>query len=260
MINIRCKKILTLFLLIILIAIRAPVADIVINIADISNLTASTRFLENIKSVQDFTYFFWDKLAFLIALSIIIINRANLIEMNIDKSFLIILSISIGIHVFNFFYPFGWVALILSLIFYLLLKREEFIINNTTKTTFGILVLVIIVYLSFVLRYELKYTEYNFLINNKFYQSIIRISFTVTEELIFRGFLWMYLKNLNWHESIIIVFQSVLFWLFHLYLLPLYPIAFLISIPIMSLILGIITAHSKSLSPSTLSHFLYNSI
>lgn len=254
------KKLITLFLLILLIALRSPIADIVINISNISDLTVAPSLLEKIKSSQDFTYFFWDKLSFLMALSIIIINRANLIEMNIDKSFVIILSISIGIHAFKFFYPFGWAVLILSLMFCLLYKRESFAINNTTPITLSVIGSILFIYLLLILWYEYKYTNYNFLVHSEFYSSIINASFTVTEELIFRGFLWMQLKKLNWHESIIVVFQAILFWLFHIYQLPLNPLSFWIFTPLISLFLGIVTAHSKSLSPSTLAHFLYNSI
>lgn len=260
MTNINYKNLTTLFLLIILIAVRAPVADLIINITSFFHLKITPRFLEDTRSLQDFTYFFWDNLSFLVALSIIIINRANLSDLNIDKSFAVILLIGIGNQTFQSFYPFGWVVLIFSLILYLLYKKEFFTLKDTSKTTFKTIGLVLIVYFSFVLRYEFTYVRYNVFVDNEFDSSIIDIPFTLTEELIFRGFLWMYLKNLNFHETVIIIFQAILFWLFHIYVLPSSPLSFWIYIPIMSLILGIITSYSKSLSPSTLAHFLYNSL
>lgn len=80
----------------------------------------------------------------------------------------------------------------------------------------------------------------------------------VFEEFLFRGLLWKMLKDLGFTERKIIATQAFLFWMAHYHLLLSGSLSFWITIPIISLMLGIVISKSKSLGLSISAHFLYN--
>ncbi len=82
----------------------------------------------------------------------------------------------------------------------------------------------------------------------------------VYEEMIYRGLLWMFLKDLNWSQSKIFFFTGILFWFSHLDHLPDTPVDFWIFIPVLSLLLGFLVLRSKSITPSIIAHSLVNGL
>ena len=60
----------------------------------------------------------------------------------------------------------------------------------------------------------------------------------VSEEPLFRGFLWGHLRKLNWREIWIWLFQAGLFSLAHIYYLWSYPISFWLIVPFGGLVPG----------------------
>jgi membrane protease YdiL (CAAX protease family) len=79
----------------------------------------------------------------------------------------------------------------------------------------------------------------------------------VVEEIMFRGMLWMLLKNLNFSEIKIVILQAILFWISHVYAFN--NLAFFwINAPMISILLGVIVWRSKSITPSTIAHILIN--
>lgn len=82
----------------------------------------------------------------------------------------------------------------------------------------------------------------------------------VEEELIFRGFLCGYLHNLGWRVRTILLFQAVLFTLFHFAVIANNPWFFWPHLFGVSLVWGFIAWKSRSVAPSLISHALGNAI
>jgi membrane protease YdiL (CAAX protease family) len=80
----------------------------------------------------------------------------------------------------------------------------------------------------------------------------------INEEPLFRGFLWGYLRQQNWRESWIWLFQTSLFMIAHIYRMNQDPLFFWIYIPLAGLLLGWLTWRSRSLAPAMLAHGLIN--
>jgi len=82
----------------------------------------------------------------------------------------------------------------------------------------------------------------------------------ITTEPLFRGFLWGILKNRQWKDHWIWLFQAILFTFAHIYYLGKYNYSFFIIVPISSLILGLLVWRSRSIGVSMITHSLINSI
>ena len=81
---------------------------------------------------------------------------------------------------------------------------------------------------------------------------------SIYEEAIYRGMLYMFLKDLGLSESKVLYVQAFIFWIKHINYLFAAPLSFWLFIPILGLTLGHITFRSKSLTPSIFAHVLYN--
>jgi membrane protease YdiL (CAAX protease family) len=82
----------------------------------------------------------------------------------------------------------------------------------------------------------------------------------VTEEPLFRGFLWGYLHKAGWKTVWIWLFQAGLFMLGHIYYIIKYPISFWLVVPIDALILGALVWRSKTISSSLAAHATGNAL
>jgi membrane protease YdiL (CAAX protease family) len=82
----------------------------------------------------------------------------------------------------------------------------------------------------------------------------------IAEEPLFRGFLWGYLRHLNWKEHWVWLFQAGLFMLGHIYYFNQYPLSFWVIVPFDALILGLLAWKSRSIGTSMISHGLFNSV
>jgi membrane protease YdiL (CAAX protease family) len=80
----------------------------------------------------------------------------------------------------------------------------------------------------------------------------------VFEEPLFRGFLWGYLRKLNWKDVWIWLIQAGLFTLGHIYYINSYPISFWVIIPAFSLMLGLLVWRSRSIASSMAAHGMMN--
>lgn len=79
------------------------------------------------------------------------------------------------------------------------------------------------------------------------------------EEMIFRGFLWGYMKSKGWEDKKILILQAGIFWLAHLNYYE-KPYTLWITVPLLSLILGIVVWRSRSIASSMVMHAVYNSM
>jgi len=82
----------------------------------------------------------------------------------------------------------------------------------------------------------------------------------VTEEPLFRGFLWGYLRKVGWKEVWIWLFQAALFCLSHIYYLDRAPISFWIIVPTGALVIGLVAWRSRSIAASMAAHGCGNAL
>jgi hypothetical protein len=80
----------------------------------------------------------------------------------------------------------------------------------------------------------------------------------VTEEPLFRGFLWGYLRKAGWKNVWIWLFQTGLFMLGHIYYVTQLPISFWLIVPAGALVLGALAWRSKTISSSLAAHATLN--
>jgi membrane protease YdiL (CAAX protease family) len=82
----------------------------------------------------------------------------------------------------------------------------------------------------------------------------------VSEEPVFRGFLWGVLRESGWRDIWIWLFQAGLFWLAHLYYLKTSPLSFWLMVPLAGLVLGWLAWRSRSIATSIMAHGVYNTL
>ena len=82
----------------------------------------------------------------------------------------------------------------------------------------------------------------------------------IAEEPFFRGFLWGGLRRAGWKDIWILLFQTVLFMLGHLYYLWSSPMSFWIVVPLGGLFLGILAWRSRSIATSMAGHGFMNAV
>ncbi|MBN2005473.1 MAG: CPBP family intramembrane metalloprotease [Anaerolineae bacterium] len=82
----------------------------------------------------------------------------------------------------------------------------------------------------------------------------------VSEEPLFRGFLWGYLQKAGWKGVWIWLFQAGLFMLGHIYYVNEFPISFWVIVPAGALVLGGLVWKSKTLSSSMAAHATMNTL
>lgn len=80
----------------------------------------------------------------------------------------------------------------------------------------------------------------------------------VTEEPMFRGFLWGYMRKAGWRETWIWLFQAVLFMLAHIYNLNNSQFSFWVIAPLGGLVLGLLAWRSHSITASLAAHGTMN--
>lgn len=77
------------------------------------------------------------------------------------------------------------------------------------------------------------------------------------EEILFRGFLWGYLKKLGWKDRKIFWTQGILFWITHFGRI-FTPFTFFVIIPVITLISSKLTLRTKQIFPAIISHTVIN--
>ena len=80
----------------------------------------------------------------------------------------------------------------------------------------------------------------------------------ISEEIIFRGFLWGYLRKAGWDNSKIAWLQGALFWAIHFSRAIVTPITFFVIIPLLTFVLTKLLLKSQQTFPSILSHAVVN--
>lgn len=79
------------------------------------------------------------------------------------------------------------------------------------------------------------------------------------EEPLFRGFLWGFLAEKGWKETVIWLFQAALFTLGHIHYLGTYNLTLFVAVPVGALVLGLLAWKSRSIATSMVAHAFGNS-
>jgi len=82
----------------------------------------------------------------------------------------------------------------------------------------------------------------------------------VSEEPLFRGFLWGYLRRVGWQDRWILLFQAALFMLSHIYYVDQLPYSFWIIVPFGALVMGWLAWRSRSIATSMAAHAAMNTL
>jgi len=242
--------------LFVLLFIRFPFAEFASLVEKIVNPSILLVNIENLRLLEDQTYYLYDNYSFILVLVVIIVNRSNLKELNIDKIFIpILLSGGMSYH---------WTSSGLWLVVIDLLIFSIAILYVRGRLKFGDIeprllcitfVIVIVFFLGILLIIDsMNFAKIGWAV--QWYKE--RISFLIVEEVTFRGLLWMFLKKLNFSEFKIVVLQAILFWLSHVYYANDNLISFWVVIPIVSVVLGIVVWRTRSITSSTIAHILFN--
>lgn len=80
----------------------------------------------------------------------------------------------------------------------------------------------------------------------------------VSEEPLFRGFLWGKLLQLGWRETWVWLVQALLFMSAHIYFINALPFNFWIAVPTGALVFGLFAWRSRSIAAGMLAHAAYN--
>lgn len=187
------------------------------------------------------------------------INRNNLNEYNVDRSFFFILLGYCILLAWRYFPILLGIFMCVAVGFFIFeYRKNTYVFSESTlisPTIFGLIIFVIIMPIVFSNYSGEKHITYEEIINSLVNANLFGVIF---EEFLFRGLLWAVLRNRGLTESRIVLFQAILFWLAHYQLLLDGTLSFWTSVPFVSVILGILVLRSKSLAISTIPHFLYN--
>jgi len=204
-------------------------------------------------------------IAYILTTAIVWLNRHRLAELNIDRPFVIALMLGGVLYAFFLTPDIGILVGVTAGFIYWAYRNHHFYLKNTVQYPPGTIFLILISILLalvpvFLYDPTLKSPpNIQFVITNFFASLQAQLALIVFEELIFRGALWAYLRDLGLRENPAFFLQAFLFWIsHHERLLRENTYFFWIATPLVALLLGFIVRRSKSLTPSTIAHFLFN--
>lgn len=203
---------------------------------------------------QDF-YFILATFPFLVL--VIWLNKDDLQSLHIDKPFILIF-ILLGILLTTTFLHsyLGIVSAAGTIFVFVSLTKQKFHVDNIglksswiTTTILGLIPVLLIRVIFFEQIFRSNYYNVGWMLTSRLWGVIY-------EEMVFRGILWMVLEKLKINEKNILIIQAFLFWLAHIENAS--KLSFWLVVPLASLWFGYLVLRSKSLTPSTISHFAYN--
>jgi membrane protease YdiL (CAAX protease family) len=202
-------------------------------------------------------------IVYILTVAIIWLNRHRLAALNIDRPFIAALVLG-GICYAFYIQSVGiFVGISVGLIYWAY-QTNQLVFKNPVpyrKETGLLILLTIPVALAPILLFRptLKIPLDFQVFGATFLEILIpQLAGIVFEEVLFRGALWAYVRGLGLTEHAAFYIQAVLFWVSHHEFLLRNPYFFWVDVPIIAIMLGLMTWRSKSLTPSTISHFLFN--
>ena len=193
---------------------------------------------------------------------VIKLNQLQLEKLNIDKFFVVMLTTSGLIGLYSLPYNcLAGIALIYTVYILFDNKIRFGVADRHALRKFLLIVSVSTAILVFIVSFFAN-TKIDLLNTEKSVRHFLleAIPNSIHEEVVYRGMLYMFLRDLGMSESKTFYTQAVLFWISHINYLIESAVGFWITLPILSLILGYIAYRSKSITPSAIVHILYNAL
>jgi membrane protease YdiL (CAAX protease family) len=206
-------------------------------------------------------------IVYILTTVIVWLNRHRLAALNIDRPFIAALLLGGIFYVLYLVQSVGvFVGIAMGLIFWAY-QNNQLVFKNPVPFSKGtgllILLTVLLAFVPVLLIGSTLKTSLNLqILTTTFLEILItQLASIVFEDVLFRGALWAYVRNLGLSEQATFYIVAILFWVsHHEYLSRNSPYSFWIAVPIVAILLGLITWRSKSLTLSTVSHFLFNFI
>jgi membrane protease YdiL (CAAX protease family) len=202
-------------------------------------------------------------IVYILTAAIILLNRHRLEALNIDRPFIAVLLLGGVFYVFYLIQSVGIFVGAAAGLLYWANHTNQLVFKNPVpypKGTGLLIVLTVLLALAPIVLFQptLRTTLSLQIVGTTFLEILIpQLAAIVFEEVLFRGALWAYVRSLGFSDQAAFYTQAVLFWASH-YALINNPYIFWIALPIGAILFGLMTWRSKSLTPSTLSHFLFN--
>jgi membrane protease YdiL (CAAX protease family) len=199
---------------------------------------------------------FW-KGSFVLGAVVLILNKEQLQDLNVDKPFIFIF-LSAGIFMFSVSGQAAFLILLAILYILVSLIKNKFKFAPVDRNFWKIAILIFGIFLLLIICTQNKI----YVMSTDFWESVFiylqtKFALAIFEEFLYRGMFWMFLASLNVNPRKIVLIQAILFWLSHTqYLFE--PFVFWVTAPIVSLLLGFIVLRSKSITLSSMAHILYN--
>lgn len=216
-------------------------------------------------NIPDWFRHWYAGIGYILTATIVWLNRHRLAALNINRPFMAALIFGGVLHAFYLKYGVGiFVGITAGLIFFAY-QTNQLVFNNPVPYPGGtrlLILLTILLALAPVLLFQLKLKaslDLDTFITTFSGILITNLAVIIFEEVLFRGALWACVRSLGLSEQAAFYTQAVFFWISHHgFLLFPNPYLFWVSVPILAILLGLMTWRSKSLVPSTISHFLFN--
>jgi membrane protease YdiL (CAAX protease family) len=209
--------------------------------------------------IKDWLGYYYYSIVYVLISIVIWVNRDSLQDMHIDKTFMNIFIVAgLWLSLYSFRNAFGIIPFIATLITIRFFKGQNFRFGQMNKDYRFLLLIILLVLIPFtpylilsIARQLPMKLDFDTVLNNA------NLPALVYEEVLFRGILWMLLRNINLSERKTFYIQAILFSVSHTNYLS-SPVTFWLVGPMLSLLLGVIVWRLKSLTPSIVVHFLYN--
>jgi len=252
------NKMITNILLFILLFLRIfpTVMDLIYG-RFVLNKTAIPSWLDPLGRIAASFYLIYAVCALVPLTIIIILNRDNLQSLNVDKVFIFFFLFSGSAIFYAYFFPFGWLTGITTIFVFVYFVKGHLKFEDPSP-----LVLKISIWAggAFIIGGMFIFNSLTALkVQNVLELLFVRtIPGAVYEEMIYRGILWRFLKESGLSETKVFLFSSILFWISHVSYLLVDPFAFWFTVPITSIVLGLMVWRSKSITPGIVTHILIN--
>ena len=204
-------------------------------------------------------------IVYILIAAIALLNRHRLAALHIDRPFIAALLFSGILYAFYLIQSVGIFVGIAAGLIYWAYQTNQLVFKNPVPYPKGIgflILLTILLSLAPILLFHptLKIPLNLQLFGTTFLEILIpQLASIVFEEMLFRGALWAYVRSLGLSDHVAFFIQAILFWVSHHQFLALnHPYSFWVALPIATILWGLMTWRSKSLTPSTISHFLFN--
>lgn len=230
-----------------------------------------------IKKSPDWIYTTFEIGSYFLTFVLIWWERENLAEFFIDRLALIILILGkpydLLLYLFKVPYTYspriGFYWLYLPIAFGLLIvvlfsrsKLNKLQARNWLWLLVGIVTGIVVgILLGYLLRYQYPGRAEKLIPFLIFFLPTVQlVRAGISEEPFFRGFLWGALRRAGWKDIWILLFQTVLFMLGHIYYFGVLPMSFWIVVPLGGFIFGVLAWRSRSIATSMAGHGFMNAI